>query len=140
MLSRADSGTHNEELPGTDAPDREVGEVPGAAHDQGLVEVRQCRCGQASLPHPEQNLPNRLQFGEPGENQSDRFLNAPVRVLLDPVVRGLQIADCDGEEELPAASLLLQGFERPLAGQRHRPPNTSTRVTSERTIGRSTWS
>ena len=44
------------------------------------------------------NLPNRLQLSELGEDEPDRFLDAPIRVLLDPVVLHLEEPDSDGEE------------------------------------------
>ena len=64
------------------------------------------------------DLPNGLQFAELGEDERDRLLNATIGILLDPIVRALEIADRHGEEELTAAGLLLQGFERALAEQR----------------------
>src|SRR3954449_5429620 len=73
---------------------------------------------QALLAHPKENLPDRLQFGELGEDERDRLLDAPIRVLLDAVVRDLQVTDRDGEEELAAARFLLQGFEGALAEER----------------------
>ena len=80
--------------------------------------VPDCGQRQALLAHPEVNLPNRLQLGELGEDERDRLLHAPVRILLDAVVVHLEVADRDGEEELAAARLLLQGFERALAEER----------------------
>ena len=64
------------------------------------------------------NLPNRLQLGELGEDEPDRFPDAPIRVLLDPVVAHLEEPDSDSEEKLAAASLLLQGLERALTEER----------------------
>src|SRR3954471_5780807 len=73
------------------------------------------------MAHPEVNLPNRLQLGELGEDERDRLLHTPIWILLDAVVRRLEVAHGDGEEEFAAARLLLQGFERALAeeGQLH---------------------
>src|SRR4051794_8106156 len=73
------------------------------------------------MAHPEGNLPNRLQLGELGEDERDRLLHTPIWILLDAVVRRLEVAHGDGEEEFAAARLLLQGFERALAeeGQLH---------------------
>ena len=73
---------------------------------------------QALLAHPEMDLPHRLQLGELGEGERDRLLNATIGVLLDAIVRRLEVADRHGEEEFAAAGLLLQGFERALAEQR----------------------
>ena len=44
--------------------------------------------------------------------------NAPIRVLLDAVVADPHVADGDRHEQLAAARLLLQGFERALAQHR----------------------
>ncbi len=46
------------------------------------------------------DLPNRLQLGELDENKRDRLLDAAIGILFDPIVRGLEVADCHGEEEL----------------------------------------
>src|SRR5258708_39895262 len=72
---------------------------------------------QALLAHPKMNLPNCLQLGELVEGEHDRLLNPTIGVLLDAIVRRLQVADRHGEEKLTTPRLLLQGFERALAEQ-----------------------
>ena len=64
------------------------------------------------------HLTHRLQFGELGEHEIDRLLDAPVRILLDPVMGHLEVADGDGHEELATTRFLLQGFEGPLSENR----------------------
>lgn len=44
---------------------------------------------QALLAKPEVHLPDRLHLGELTEYERDRLLDAPIRVLLDPVARRL---------------------------------------------------
>ena len=73
---------------------------------------------QALLAHPEMDLPDGLQLGELGEDERDRLLDATIGILLDAIVRSLEVADRHGEEQLAAPRLLLQGFERALAEQR----------------------
>src|SRR3954467_10113176 len=95
------------------------GQLPGDA--SALAPIPDCRQRQALVAHPEGHLPNRLQLGKLGEDERDRLLHAAVRILLDAVVVHLEVAYGDGEKELAAAGLLLQGFERALAeeGQLH---------------------
>ena len=58
------------------------------------------------------NLPDCLHLGELTEYESDGLLDAPIRVLLDPVVvRGLRVTHCHVEEELAALRLLLQRLQ-----------------------------
>jgi hypothetical protein len=63
------------------------------------------------LPQPEMNLPDALELGELAEHQADRFADPQVRIHLDPVVPGLDVADRDGEEQLAAPRLLTQGLQ-----------------------------
>ena len=63
-------------------------------------------------------MPDGLQLGELGEDERDRLLDATIGILLDAIVRRLEVADRHGEEEFAAAGLLLQGLERALAEQR----------------------
>src|SRR3954466_15543827 len=95
------------------------GQLPGDA--AALAPIPDRRQRQALVAHPEVNLPNRLQLGKLGEDERDRLLHAAVRILLDAVVVHLEVAHGDGEKELAAAGLLLQGFERALTeeGQLH---------------------
>src|SRR3954465_12287699 len=92
------------------------GQLPGDA--SALAPIPDCRQRQALVAHPEVNLPNRLQLGELGKDERDRLLDTTVRILLDAVVVRLAVADRDGEEELAAAGLLLEGFERALTEER----------------------
>jgi hypothetical protein len=64
------------------------------------------------------DLARCLHLGKLGEHECERLLNAPIRVLLDPIVGDLEIADGDVEEELTPACLLLQGFKRALPKDR----------------------
>src|SRR4051794_39430813 len=63
------------------------------------------------LPQPEMNLPDALELGELAEHQADRLADPQVRIPLDPVVPGLDVADRDGEEQLAASGLLTQGLQ-----------------------------
>src|SRR3954468_8305653 len=92
------------------------GQLPG--HAAPLRAIADRRQRQALVAHPEVNLPNRLQLGELGKDERDRLLDTTVRILLDAVVVRLAVADRDGEEELAAAGLLLEGFERALTEER----------------------
>src|SRR4051812_21112162 len=92
------------------------GQLPGDA--SALAPIPDRRQRQALVAHPEVNLPNRLQLGKLGEDERDRLLHAAVRILLDAVVVRLEVAYGDGEEELAAAGLLLEGFERALTEER----------------------
>jgi hypothetical protein len=60
------------------------------------------------MPQPKVNLPHCLHLGKFGEHECERFLDAPIRVLLDPIVRYLDVADGNVEEEVrpcvPSAS------------------------------------
>ncbi|HEX6688789.1 MAG TPA: hypothetical protein VF085_09010 [Solirubrobacterales bacterium] len=76
------------------------------------------RQGQALSAHPQVDLADRLQVAELVEHERDGLLDTAIGILLDPIVRALEVADRHGEEELAAAGLLLQGFERALAEQR----------------------
>ena len=64
------------------------------------------------------DLPDGLQLGELGEGEHDRLPNATIGILLDAIVRSLEVADRHGEEQLATPRLLLQGLERALAEQR----------------------
>ncbi|AHY56272.1 hypothetical protein BJS_05801 [Bradyrhizobium japonicum SEMIA 5079] len=64
------------------------------------------------------DLARCLHLGKLGEHECERLLNAPIRVLVDPIVGDLEIADGDVEEELTPACLLLQGFKRALPNDR----------------------
>ena len=70
------------------------------------------------MAEPEVHLTHRLHLGELGEDERDRLRNAPIRILLDAVVADPHVADGDRHEQLAAARLLLQGFERALAQHR----------------------
>ena len=64
------------------------------------------------------NLPDGLQLGELGEDECNRLLDTAIGILLDPIVRRLEVANRHGEKEFSPPSLLLQGLERALAEQR----------------------
>jgi hypothetical protein len=67
------------------------------------------------MPHPHEDLPYRLKFGEFGERQSDRISHTAIRNQFDPIIVGFHVAYCDGQEELPTAGLLLHRLDRALA-------------------------
>src|ERR1700730_14542674 len=64
------------------------------------------------------HLSHALKFGELREYHPEGILHPLVRVLLDPVASGLQIAGGDTEEQRAAACFLLQRLLRALAKQR----------------------
>jgi len=73
---------------------------------------------QGLLPHPQEHLADRLQFGELAEDQGDRLLDPPIRILLDAVMAHLEIAHGHGQEEFAPPSLLLEGFNGALTEER----------------------
>ena len=70
---------------------------------------------QAVLQEPPEGLPDRAQLGERPEHQGDGLLDPAVRVLFQPLVLGLHIADRHGLEERPAPRLGVAGFHGALA-------------------------
>ena len=56
------------------------------------------------------DLTGTLELGKLREDELQCLPDALVGILLDPVMRGLEIADGDGQEELATVGLLLQGF------------------------------
>src|SRR6266566_148415 len=84
---------------GQDVVDRIVdGQLPFDATTLGTIADR--RQSDSLLPQPEVNLPHRLHLGKFDEHECERVLDALIRVLLDPIVRYLEIADGNVEEEL----------------------------------------
>ena len=67
------------------------------------------------MPHPHEDLPYRLKFGEFGEYKCDRISHSTIRNQFDPIIVGFHVAYCDSQEELPAAGLLLHRLDRALA-------------------------
>ena len=69
------------------------------------------------LPEPEMHLSDALELGELPEYEAERFLHASIRILGDPVVPDLHVADRDAQEQFTATRLLPERFERALAQQ-----------------------
>src|SRR5271166_2124260 len=63
---------------------------------------------------PEQRLSRASKFLDPVEDQQDRRLHAPIRILLEAVA-GLHEADRRRHDEFAATSLLVAGGKRALA-------------------------
>jgi len=68
------------------------------------------------LMEPQQRLTGAAEFDHLVEDQSDRLLNTPVRVLLDPIA-GFDEADRRGDDQLASARLLVTRRQRPLPQQ-----------------------
>jgi hypothetical protein len=64
------------------------------------------------MPHPHEDLPYRLKFGEFGENECDRISRTAIRNQFDPIIVGFPVTYCHGQEELPAAGLFIASIER----------------------------
>lgn len=67
------------------------------------------------MPHPHEDLPDRLKISEFGEHECDRISHAAIRDQFDPIIVSFHVAYCDSQEELPATGLLLHRLDRPLA-------------------------
>ena len=63
------------------------------------------------LPEPEVDLADALELGELAEHQLQGLLHAAIRILLDPIMPDLHVADRNGQEQLTALGLLSQSFE-----------------------------
>ena len=85
-----------------------------APHDVAVALPR--RQLQIVLVEPQQRLSRATQLLDLVEDQSDRLLHPPVRVLLQPVAR-LDEADRRADHELAAPRLLVADRERALAQQ-----------------------
>ena len=63
-----------------------------------------------------QRLSGAAELGDLVEDQADRLLNTPVRVLLHPIA-GFDEADRRGDDQLASARLLVTRRQRPLPQQ-----------------------
>src|ERR1700722_1375217 len=77
-----------------------------------------CRDENIFLPEPQQDLTDRMKFGEFLEDKQNTVLNAPIGILLDTVVVGLHVADSDGKMQLAAPRFLAHRLDRPLTEDR----------------------
>ena len=68
------------------------------------------------LQQPQQGLADAAQLQDLGEDQLDRSLHAPVRILLQPVAN-LDEADRRGDQQLAAPCLLVARSQRALTQQ-----------------------
>jgi hypothetical protein len=59
-----------------------------------------------------------MKFGKFVEDERDAVLHPPIGILLDTVVVGLHVPDCDGQMKFTAPSFLAHGLDGPLTEDR----------------------
>src|SRR5271166_6905835 len=92
------------------------GQLPGDVSALGAVVDAGQR--QSLLAHPQMDLAHCLQLVELGEHKRNCILDTAVWILLDSVIRRLEITDCHRQQQLATPGFLFEGFERALAKQR----------------------
>ena len=58
------------------------------------------------------------EFGKFVEDKQDAVLHPPIGILLDTVVVGLHVPDCDGQMKFTAPRFLAHGLDGPLTEDR----------------------